>query len=238
MNFRKARDQDLNDFLDAADDNDDDTIDEATVSPELERHAAAIVAVTPNFTREQALHFLMFSPHGRRIAEHLSGISKKGPTTMNRADELRDIAKQYGVVAIAKHIIDDGSAHGITEAEFTKLIDDAAQKTRLPGERPGSAFSRYFSAPEQVELRRAHALTKNSPAPMPVEPVQPTAATVSDADSAKAYAKLQDLAAAARAAAPQLSEAQAFAKVFTDPANASLANAAHRRPQPTTSYAF
>jgi hypothetical protein len=37
--------------------------------------------------------------------------------------------------------------------------------------------------------------------------------------------------------APTLSPAQAFARVFEDPANAELAAKAHRRPTATTSYA-
>jgi hypothetical protein len=41
-----------------------------------------------------------------------------------------------------------------------------------------------------------------------------------------------------REAHPELGPAQAFAKVFEDPANAALAAKAHVRPAPTTSYAF
>lgn len=33
---------------------------------------------------------------------------------------------------------------GVTEAEFTKLIDAEAQATRKAGERPATAFDRYF----------------------------------------------------------------------------------------------
>jgi len=46
------------------------------------------------------------------------------------------------------------------------------------------------------------------------------------------------MAAEQRRRWPELSDAQAFARVFKDPANASLAAKAHRRPSPTTSYAF
>jgi hypothetical protein len=35
---------------------------------------------------------------------------------------VRPIIKQYGLVAVAKHIIEDNNAHGISEAEFTDLI--------------------------------------------------------------------------------------------------------------------
>jgi len=57
-------------------------------------------------------------------------------------------------------------------------------------------------------------------------------------DSSEAYQKLVDMAEEQRRRTPTLTAAQAFARVFEDPDNATLAAKAHRRPSPTTSYAF
>ena len=82
--------------------------------------------------------------------------------TSDRATELQSICKQHGgIQAMAKLFVATGkSLGGVTEAEFTKLIDDAAQATRQPGERPGSAFNRYFNDAANLDLRKAHALTR------------------------------------------------------------------------------
>ena len=49
---------------------------------------------------------------------------------------------------------------GDIEAEFTKLIDAEAQATRKARGRPATAFDRYFTDPANVELRKAHQLTR------------------------------------------------------------------------------
>ena len=54
-------------------------------------------------------------------------------------------------------------------------------------------------------------------------------------DPSEAIAQLKQLG---RDKWPTASEAQQFANAFTDPANAALAQKAHRRPSPTTNYEF
>jgi hypothetical protein len=54
-------------------------------------------------------------------------------------------------------------------------------------------------------------------------------------DPTEAIAQLKKLG---RDKWPTASEAQQFANAFTDPANAALAQKAHRRPSPTTNYEF
>ena len=109
----------------------------------------------------------------------------------------------------------------------------------LPGERPNSAFARYYSLPENISLRKAVAIAKNAPVPALVspEPVR-LVDNVSDVDQSAAYQKLEKMADELRTRLPHESPQQCFAKVFQDPANATLANAAHRRPVPTTSYEY
>ena len=155
---------------------------------------------------------------------------------MNRSDELRDIAKQHGVDRLCKYLVEDGDAHGISEHELTQLIDIEAQKTRKTGERPEQAFARFYDAPENIELRKALQIAKGFPRLMEVEPriVGGDAVDVNDVEDA--LRQLQDLAAEQRRRSPTLTDAQAFARAFE--ANPKLAAKAHRRPTPTTNYAF
>jgi hypothetical protein len=162
-----------------------------------------------------------------------TSIRKDGPK-MNRADELLDIAKQFGVHRLCKLLVEDGKAHGISEHELTKLIDVEAETTRKAGERPASVFSRYLEAPENLDLRKALQIAKGTRM-MDITPVQIGGADVS-VDSSRAYNQLVALAEEQRRRAPWQTKEQAFATVFD--ANPELAAIAHRRPAPTTRYEF
>lgn len=164
---------------------------------------------------------------------------------MDRTTELQSIVKSHGgIQTMAKLFVAAGKSIGnVTEHEFTKLMFDEAQKTRQPNERPNQAFANFYSAPENVELRKAIQICKSVPSSAPLmafEPTQVGGADVSVNDSAKALAQLNDMAEAMRAKSPELTVAQAFARIFTDTANAELANRAHRRPraEDTGAYPF
>jgi hypothetical protein len=156
-------------------------------------------------------------------------------TPMDRLSELRDIAKQDGgMIAIAKHIIAKGST-AITEHEYSAALMAHCRLNKIAGETDAGAFSRIFSDPASFELRAAHAITKNTPAPM--MSIEPTAVEVTDInDASKAYNKLTEMAEDQRRRAPTLTPAQAFARVFEE--NPELAAKAHRRPEATTSFAM
>ena len=226
---------------DLDDEHDDDTehddIAEPALPPQLEQAIAALIVANPTLTRQQVAFYLLHHPHGRAM---ISLLAKQKGQPMDRTTELRKIAKQYGVHKLAGLLVTENKSHGITEAELTSLIFEEAKKHMQPGERPNSAFARYYSAPEKIELRKAIAVAKNTPAPlMSVEPVQVGGNDALDVnDASKAYQQLVDLAAEQVRRSPTLTDAQAFARVFEDPANATLANAAHRRPSATTSYEF
>jgi hypothetical protein len=111
-------------------------------------------------TPQEALNYLLHSRNGRELARHLASTMKRKDQSMDRASQLKSIAKQYGLAAVAKRVIADGNAHSISEAEFTELINAEAQATRKAGERPAIAFDRYFNDPANVELRKAHRLTR------------------------------------------------------------------------------
>ncbi len=142
---------------------------------------------------------------------------------------IHEIAKRVGVSAIAKAIVDEGRSYGISEHELTELIQQEAELTRKSGETPAQCFARFYSAPENVGLRKAIAIAKGAPPLLEIEPMP----VANDGDQDEAMAELETLAEAERRRDPRLSKAQAFAKAFTHPANAELAARAHRRPQPT-----
>ena len=87
----------------------------------------------------------------------------------------------------------------------------------LPGERPNSAFARYYSLPENISLRKAVAIAKNAPVPALVspEPVR-LVDNVSDVDQSAAYQKLEKMADELRTRLPQESPQRCFAKLFQD----------------------
>lgn len=128
----------------------------------------------------------------------------------------------------------------VTEHEFTEMLMEHAKVNKIAGESDAAAFARIFSAPESIDIRRAHVICKSTPTN--VVDLKPAQVSHNDAvdgeDSAAAYEKLQKMAIELQRSSPGLSEAQAFSKVFTDPANAALSEKAHRRPSATTNYAF
>ena len=209
-------------------DEDTDTDLEGTLPPAIEQLIAALTAAHPDLSRQEAVFYLLHTPHGRVMVERLS----KG-NTMSRLDQLKEFAKQQGgMTAVAKHIIEKGST-ALSEHDFSAMLMEHAKLNKAAGESDAAAFSRIFSAPESIDIRRAHAITKNTTA---TEPVLVVYNAVSDADQSDAYQKLEKMAGELRQRSPGLSEAQAFAKAFTE--NPELASKAHRRPQMTTTYAY
>jgi hypothetical protein len=146
-----------------------------------------------------------------------------------RTEKLLAIGSAAGAVAMAKILVADNDAHGIDESEYTRIVTEHATKL-YPGSTPDSAFAKVFSdnGPDGTLLRKAHAVVKSD------------AMNVGNdhTESSEAYDELTVKAAELRKTQPSLSEAQAFEKVFTDPKNSVLSAKAHRRPSPTTSFAF
>jgi hypothetical protein len=199
----------------------------------MEEFITALQVANPSLSRADAAAYLLHGVHGRATARHMSETFKTKEQPMDRATELRSIAKDFGITKLAKMIADEGNAHGISEHELTDLGFVEAQKNMQAGERPNSAFSRWYSEPSQLDFRKALQVSKSVAAPlMDMKPTQTSDAfsTVTADDSAAAYAQLVDMAEAMRAKSPDLTIAQCFARVFTDSANAELAAKAHRRP--------
>ena len=136
----------------------------------------------------------------------------------NRADELLEIAKDFGLEKMCKGITDDTAISGATsEHEFTAMVDGIAKSQ-------GTTFVKMFSAQDDVglALRKAHAATNAHPQRQksylngyPVEKAAPYATLTPrvsggrDAqavnDPVDAMAKLNELTAELRRADPELS---------------------------------
>ena len=152
LHLRKAREFD---DLEVDEDEDDDDLDndEAALSPEMEQAVAALCRASPGLTEEQALYFLLHSARGRELFGHLT--KKETPPMMDRNDAIQAVVKQHGgLIALAKMCNAEGRSIGdLNESEFTDLIKAEAKAI-------GLSFEKYYTAPENIEVRKAHQLTR------------------------------------------------------------------------------
>jgi hypothetical protein len=225
---------------DAADDGDDDAGDRSDDAGGLADHpvvslATLLVASGHKPDIASALDYLLNTPHGAALLNRVR--THKGESPMESIEKLKAerkqkllaIGKAGGAVAMAKILVSDNDSHGLSEEEYTAIVTEDAQK-RFPDKRSDSAFDKVFSdpGPDGVLLRKAHAVVKFD-------------AMNGGNDRTESDKALDDLTVKAdeyRKAHPELSQAQAFAKVFTDPANIELAASAHRRPSATSVFQF
>jgi hypothetical protein len=165
----------------------------------------------------------------RRREQH--GYQKREEGPLDQHQELISIMKNCGgPVGLCKGIIDRGRSpcdeHSLVAA-LTKAASD-----QYPSLRPDTAFAQLYQAEESV--RRACNFAKAAGPMFDVTIVHPgdeTRRTVNDTEQSEAYQTLQSLADKLHAAATgKMSKQQAFAAVFTDPANRELSSKAHRRP--------
>jgi hypothetical protein len=197
--------------------------------------------------RAAALDHLLHSSRGQAL---LSRMHKKDDppmtSTSTHAEFVRDVVKQYGIVALAKSMVKDQKAYGLDEHAFTQLATEHAARL-YPNDRPDAAFSKLYQSEESV--RRACAIAKAWPMPMSLEPMVATGASGfpstrlrsgsspgrgDDADDLDAYEQLVKMAEQQRRAGESAS--QAFERIYLDPANRHLAESERmaNRPQPTT----
>jgi hypothetical protein len=136
------------------------------------------------------------------------GFEKKEQPMNNRIATLRDIAKTGGILAIAKVLVAEDRSYGMTE--------DAVKK--FPDKTPDAAFARMFTdnSSDGLVLRRAHRVVR-------AEQLYGPTVKAADRGSNSAYGELQARAAEYRKAHPELSEAQAFERVYSDRSNIALA---------------
>jgi hypothetical protein len=190
-------------------------------------------------SRAEALNWLISHPNGHAFTRLHKAAAAAKESPMSSIESLQNIVKAHGVagvVEIAKNITDAEKSYSITEEEFVKLIDTAARAAHP--ELGARAFEKVYE--HNPVLAKAIAVIKAGLAEqllsggMPVQVVGGEDAQ--DVDNPQAA--LEALHELGRKLYPQLTEAQAFAKVFEDPKHAALAAKAHRRPAPTTSFPF
>jgi hypothetical protein len=204
--------------------------DNKKLSGKLKEMVAAMVIADPSKTEEQHLFSLLHSPHGRRLAEHLNELSKKG-APMSRTEEMATMHKFIkstagGFTSIAKHIVAEGGT-GLTEHEFTELWKSDAGGN--------SAFVKEFEGPRNerhdaydVVHNASHLKAAGYPNLMSVEVVSTeTGSTLTSSDAYKAADQLKALVEAQRAKAPTLTTEQLYDTVYRDPANRTITARAH-----------
>ncbi|SEE37389.1 hypothetical protein SAMN05444161_5571 [Rhizobiales bacterium GAS191] len=137
----------------------------------------------------------------------------KGVSTMN-----------VTMIDLAKAAVESGNSAGISKAEWYQTISKLAERTRQAHETKAAAFVRYTeSDPDGRLLYSAYKL-----APLPdYNPGAPVAKVETTKPVSAAMQKFNSLADALRKSEPNLSGAQAFVKVYEDPANRELAQQAH-----------
>jgi hypothetical protein len=157
--------------------------------------------------------------------------AKESPPMTSHNEFVQSVVKQYGIVALAKSMVQDQKSYGLDEHTFTSLATEHAQRL-YPNDRPDSAFSKLYQSEESV--RRACALAKSMPFVVSLEPVQvggEDAQAVND--PAKAIEQLKQLG---RDRWPTASAADQFERALTALENHKLARVAVPIPRPTTIY--
>jgi hypothetical protein len=190
---------------------------------------STIRTVSPHLSEQEIVHFLTMTARGRDVAEHLSNHFTKRKD--HRPMSLQALAKRDGVETIAKALLAKGNAMEISEFEFTELMKAEAI-------RKGQGFEAYFTDPANIDIRKAHQLTKSTLVakdtlmrPVEVAPVSvETGRTDVESDAQAAYEQLLEQAERLAASGEYRSVASAFAALFSDQKNAELAARAHKRP--------
>jgi hypothetical protein len=185
-------------------------------------------------SRASALGYLLHNSHGQALLARMH--KKESPMQ----DTVFSIMKSGGIAATCAAIVAKGST-SISEHELVDAVTKVAAE-RHPELSPAQAFAKVYTAPtdEARVLQKAIDVAKAMPilaelTPLVVGGVDAMHEAVDDTESSEAYAKLKELG---RRKWPTASEAQQFANAFTDPANATLAQEAHRRPTPPMGGAY
>src|SRR5262249_27730654 len=105
------------------------------------------------FTNERSLAEWLAVQHRIRKSSTLEDNS------MDFTEKLRDLAKRAGAVAIAKIIVEDDNAYGITEHELTNLVVECANRDN-PDMSEAQAFAKLYTDPSEagVVLRKAFSI--------------------------------------------------------------------------------
>jgi hypothetical protein len=185
-------------------------INQSTLADKLEGMIDAMLMSAPTLDRQEAAHYLLHSPHGRRLYEHLSKTMESNPVPQQT-----DISKLIPIMEEAL----------MAQAKLHKRHDESEAK----------AFSRFYES--NLEYRKQwQTLTEAKH----LQALRTTKALASLEPTSVVVDGSETSAAKAVAALTAMCEAQhkTFEQVFSDPANSKLAAAtyssAHR--SSTTEY--
>jgi hypothetical protein len=182
--------------------------------------------------RTAALQHLLHKPSGQALLSRMSKAAdqtEKETPSMSHSEFVQSVVKQYGIVALAKSMVQDQKSYGLDEHQFTQLATGHAQRL-YPNDRPDVAFSKLYQGEESV--RRACQIAKAMPFVADITPLQvggEDAQAVND--PSEAIAQLKQLG---RDRWPTASAASQFERALTDPANHKLARLAVPIPRATT----
>ena len=152
---------------------------------------------------------------------------------MSHSEFVQSVVKQYGIVALAKSMVQDQKSYGLDEHQFTQLATEHAQRL-YSNDRPDVAFSKLYQSEESV--RRACAIAKAMPFVADVTPVMVGGEDTRDlSDTSKAIEQLKELGARRW---PTASAADQFERALTAPENHVLARRAVPIPRATTSFPY
>jgi hypothetical protein len=186
--------------------------------------------------RAAALQHLLHKPSGQALLSRMHKAAEqteKETPSMSHSEFVQSVVKQYGIVALAKSMVQDQKSYGLDEHTFTNLATEHAQRV-FPNDRPDAAFSKLYQSEESV--RRACAIAKSMPFVVSLEPVQVGAEDAQAVnDPAKAIEQLKQLG---RDRWPTASAADQFERALTAPEYHKLARVAVPIPRPTTIYEY
>ena len=114
----------------------DDIPDDDKVSAKLRAMVDAMIAAAPTLDRQEAAYYLLHTPHGRRLAEHLNSISKHKETNMPQVDIRKLVA-----------ILEDGL---MAQAKLHKRSDESEAK----------CFSRIYEVQISISVNNGATLQK------------------------------------------------------------------------------
>jgi hypothetical protein len=158
------------------------------------------------------------SDHERKVAEmkmqHERAQRMRGRLHKQGEDDMDEM------IAIAKRVA-HGAPTRITKAQWHAEITKRAAAYRDVNETPEQAYTRFLT--ETADGNALYQAYKLAPQDEQAEPVAVTPPTPTPTRS---YERLTAKANELRKAEPKLSEAQAFTKVYEDPANRELVQAA------------
>jgi hypothetical protein len=209
---------------------DDDTDETVAEKKHLVEVLAPLLIEGSNgaFTRQSALHYLMRTAHGAALVRRLQHQKRLMQKERQMPDSLSKIIADHGLINVAKSIA-GGSTGGATEHTLSAAIMEHARKL-YPAASPAQAFAKFYSADTDESLACRKAIQKLKGHPV-AESRTAAGGTVSGGDAMSA---LTAKAEALRKASPELklTAAQAFAKVYQDPANVELARAERQASRP------